>query len=179
MKKSYVLGLMCFVVGSVGFVQAQALDESPYEQQLRPYSEFHSDYVETMKAENEKKRAATEGLRVTDMQLREEYGNLQTDIEMKEDSIGKLKGLNEKLQTAQSVMQEQYLEMEKLFGEQKVENERLKTELETSKTAFHSKMLEFYAQEDQMVTDQIAALQERQKYIRDKMQMIKDQLDVE
>lgn len=178
MKMFHVFLTGCFSIGLVSVATAQGLDNGPYEQQLRPYSEYHGDVKAQMEAENEKKRTATEQLKITGMQLEEEHNYLQTDIEEKETSIEKLKTVNEKLQAAQAVMHNQYVELEGLFKEQKVENDRLKEELETSKTAFYSKMLEFYQQEDEILTEQIAVLQERQKDIQLKIQDMQENLEI-
>lgn len=176
MKTLNLFLTVCLSLTAASFALAQDWEKGPYEQQLRPYSEYHGDVKIKMEEENEKKRLATEQLKVTGLQLKAEHDNLQMDIETKEASVEKLKELNVKLQEAQSVMHEQYVELEELFQEQKSENERLKEELEASKKIFYNKMIEFYQQEDEILKGQIIELQERQKDVEAKVQDIQENL---
>jgi chromosome segregation ATPase len=176
MKLSYGILAVCFCVCAVS-AGAQDLDKGPYEQQLRTYSEFHGEFTSRMKEENEKKRGVTEELKITGMMLDEQKDVLEMDIEQKETSIERLTAVNKKLQETQAVMFEQYVELEGLFKEQKAENDRLKKELESGRTVFLVKMLEFYEQEDGVLAGQIVELQGRQEDIRRNIQDIKEKLD--
>jgi len=150
--------------------------ESPYEDQLKSYSTFHEELLQDKERQNLVREKKHEALRVQEIQLEKEYTNLQTGIESKEESIIRLKTLNDKMKEAQVKMYNQYTELENLFAEQKTENDRLKTELETNKKAFYQKMLDFYQEEYDMLTDKIDALQERRDEVSSKLEAIKGNL---
>lgn len=150
--------------------------ESPYEDQLRSYSTFHEELLKGKERENLVRAKKNETLRVQEVQLEKEYSDLQTGIESKEESIVRLKTLNDRMKEAQMKMYNQYNELEGLFAEQKAENDRLKTELETNKMAFYQKMLDFYQEEYDMLTDKIGSLEERREAVSSKLEAIKSNL---
>ena len=175
MKIFFVMVMMVVFVFSSGLVSfAQKVPQGPYESQLRTYSSFHDELMGEFKSRNIEQKKKNEELKFTDMQLKVEFEGLQSNIEEKEQSIYKLKSINEKLQQAQISLQNQYGELEELFFQQKIENSRLKEELDSSKSVFYQRMLEFYEEEQRLLDDQIEIMTVRRKDVMAKLDQLKE-----
>ena len=166
-----------FMFGAAVSAAAADLESSPYEQQLRLYSRFHSEFMDQKKEEHEKKRLDIEEMRLIAEQLRLDQRMLLSGIEEKEVQIEQLKALNEKLYAVQAIMHDQYVELEALFREQKRENEHLKLEVELGKRAFYVNVIEFYQEEDLLLTEKLADFQDRQESIRGKIREAQEELE--
>lgn len=171
--------LIC-AAGPTAFAETEQADDSAYESQLQGYTAVYGELKSGMMAKrekaNEEQRGRNEKIKKIEAQLEQEYDNLVTGVETKEDSISRLRDLNTKLKTAQEEMYGQYSELEGLFQKQKEENSLLKNELETSKTDFYNKMLEFYEEEHVMLGEKISTLQERYNEVEAKIEMMKENL---
>ena len=186
MKTLCLFMVPCLVLGMAFSSAAQGGDvEGPYEAQLQNYSRFHDELMQEKVEMNEGQRLKNEELKIAEFQLKEEYDNLQTGIEVKEEGIERLKELNAKFKKDFEESQGQYLKLEALFQKKKAENDLLKEEIEANKSVFYQKMIEFYTEEDQMLdevleeegemlNEKITVLQERQKEVQLRIQKMKE-----
>ncbi|HSA31536.1 MAG TPA: hypothetical protein P5160_07030, partial [Candidatus Omnitrophota bacterium] len=63
----------------------------------------------------------------------------------------------------------QYESLDLLYQEQQKENERLKNEMKKSRSKFQQKVLDSYKEENAMLTEQLTALQLREKELESKI----------
>ncbi|HSV43448.1 MAG TPA: hypothetical protein VLJ10_02745 [Candidatus Bathyarchaeia archaeon] len=165
----------------MGFAQVEIEGpaEGPYEEQLSAYPKFYSDYTEGIKADTDKKKEATAKLKLTRQRLQEQYDFLTGDIKEREGVITQLQDMNVKIANNQAALQQQFVELEGRYDQQKAENDKLRSDLEVSKEQFYQKMIEFYEKEAAILGDQTTTLEERQQSIKDNILKLKENLEAE
>jgi len=165
--------LFCFcVLGAslTGVAGAQPKgDTELYEQQLSQYSNFHKEYAEQQQKEYVERHTVVQKLRQELNDLLAEYEAIEGENEDAKKSIQELKQLNKKLRDNQAELQAQYESLDLLYQEQQKENERLKNEMKKSRSKFQQKVLDSYKEENAMLTEQLTALQLREKELESKI----------
>jgi len=155
-----------FLAGAAG---AQQGDMELYEQQLSQYSKFHKEYAEQQQKEYVERHTVVQKLRQELNDLLAEYEAIEGENEDAQKSIQELKQLNKKLRDNQAELQAQYESLDLLYQEQQKENERLKNEMKKSRSKFQQKVLDSYKEENAMLTEQLTALQAREKELENKI----------
>lgn len=185
MKKLTLFFVFFFVCGFALTGRAENAMEGALGWQLKAYPKISEDFMDDFEVENKNYMQRYERLRLQSIELSKRYDKIKAEIGVKEQSIDQLKEMSKKLAESRQELQAQYDELEDIFLIQQEETNRLKQAAETGKVMFYHKLVEFYEEEDKMLTEALAAeddavndkiglLKDRQEKVRDEIKKLKE-----